>query len=84
MMTINGQQITVGGDVIIAYNGQTVKSSDDLIAFLAIQGSGTDCDSNCVTQWYTNSGTGYSGGPSQFVNVNISAFCSVAPDHVNG
>ena len=37
--TINGQQLTVGGDVIIAYNGQTVKSSDDLITFLARSGS---------------------------------------------
>ena len=37
--TDNGQQLTVGGDVIIAYNGQTVKSSDDLIALLADTGS---------------------------------------------
>jgi 2-alkenal reductase len=34
-ITINGSQIYVGGDVIIAYNGQTVKSTDDLITFLA-------------------------------------------------
>ena len=32
--TINGQDVTVGGDVIIAFNDQTVKSSDDLITFL--------------------------------------------------
>ena len=38
-VTVNGQQITVGGDVIIAYNDQTVKSSDDLITFLARSGS---------------------------------------------
>jgi 2-alkenal reductase len=38
-VTINGQQLLVGGDVIIAYNGQTVKSSDDLITFLADTGS---------------------------------------------
>jgi S1-C subfamily serine protease len=38
-VTINGQQVNVGGDVIIAYNGQTVKSSDDLITFLARSGS---------------------------------------------
>jgi 2-alkenal reductase len=37
-VTINGQQILVGGDVVIAYNGQTVKSSDDLITFLARSG----------------------------------------------
>lgn len=35
----NGQQTFVGGDVIIAYDGQTVKSSDDLITFLARYGS---------------------------------------------
>ena len=38
-VTINGQQLSVGGDVIIAYNGQTVNSSDDLIGFLALSGS---------------------------------------------
>jgi S1-C subfamily serine protease len=38
-VTINGQQLLVGGDVIIAYNGQIVKSSDDLITFLANSGS---------------------------------------------
>ena len=32
--TINGQAATVGGDVIIAFNGQKVKSMDDLIAQL--------------------------------------------------
>jgi 2-alkenal reductase len=37
-VTINGQNILVGGDVIIAYNGQAVKSSDDLITFLARSG----------------------------------------------
>ena len=37
--TINGQAVSVGGDVITAYNGQTVKSSDDLITFLARSGS---------------------------------------------
>jgi S1-C subfamily serine protease len=36
--TDNGQQITIGGDVITAYNGQTVKSSDDLITFMARSG----------------------------------------------
>lgn len=35
----SGQQVTIGGDVIVAYNGQTVKSSDDLITFLANSGS---------------------------------------------
>ncbi|MFC2044668.1 S1C family serine protease [Chloroflexota bacterium] len=38
-VTINGQQIPVGGDVIVAYNGQVVKSSDDLVTFLARSGS---------------------------------------------
>lgn len=37
--TIAGTQVNVGGDVITAYNGQTVKSSDDLITFLARSGS---------------------------------------------
>jgi S1-C subfamily serine protease len=38
-VTVNGQQFSVGGDVIIAYNSQTVKISDDLITFLARSGS---------------------------------------------
>jgi len=38
-LTINGQQIFVGGDVVIAYNGQAVKSSDDLITLLARSGA---------------------------------------------
>jgi S1-C subfamily serine protease len=37
--TINGQQVGIGGDVITAYNGQTVKTSDDLIALLARSGA---------------------------------------------
>ncbi|MFA5308487.1 MAG: trypsin-like peptidase domain-containing protein [Dehalococcoidales bacterium] len=41
-VTINGQEIEVGGDVIIAYNGQTVKSSDDLITLLARTGTAGD------------------------------------------
>jgi S1-C subfamily serine protease len=32
--TINGVEVMIGGDVIIGFNGQTVKSSDDLITFL--------------------------------------------------
>ncbi len=36
--TINGLQVNIGGDVITAINGQTVKSSDDLITFLARSG----------------------------------------------
>jgi S1-C subfamily serine protease len=32
--TINGQQSSVGGDVIVAINGQAIKSMDDLIAYL--------------------------------------------------
>jgi 2-alkenal reductase len=38
-LTINGQQIFVGGDVVVAYNGQAVKSSDDLVTLLARLGS---------------------------------------------
>jgi 2-alkenal reductase len=41
-LTINSQQISIGGDVIIAYNGQAVKSSDDLITFLARSGTAGD------------------------------------------
>jgi len=36
--TINGQSANIGGDIITAYNGQIVKSSDDLITFLARSG----------------------------------------------
>jgi len=36
--TDNGAQIAIGGDVIIAFNGQAIKSSDDLITYLADQG----------------------------------------------
>jgi serine protease Do len=36
--TINGQQVPVGGDVIVAINGQTVKQFDDLVAWLASNG----------------------------------------------
>ncbi len=38
-VTINGQQGLVGGDVIIGYNSQVVKSADDLITLLARSGS---------------------------------------------
>jgi serine protease Do len=38
-VTINSQQVSVGGDVIIAYNSQVVKSSDDVVTFLARSGS---------------------------------------------
>ena len=38
-VTINGQTVLVGGDVIIAYNDQVVKSSDDLITFLGRSGT---------------------------------------------
>ncbi len=37
--TDNGAQITIGGDVIIAYNGQPVNSSDDLFSFVLNSGS---------------------------------------------
>jgi S1-C subfamily serine protease len=33
-VTIDGSQVNVGGDVIIAINGQSIKSMDDLIAYL--------------------------------------------------
>ncbi len=35
-VTINGQQGTVGGDVITAIDGQTINSMSDIIAYLAI------------------------------------------------
>jgi len=38
-VTDQGQQVAVGGDIITAFNGQTVKSSDDLVTFLANEGS---------------------------------------------
>jgi 2-alkenal reductase len=38
-VTINGQKVTIGGDVIVGYNGQPIKSSDDLITYLARSGS---------------------------------------------
>ena len=38
-ITVDGQQIPVGGDVITAVNGQSVKSKEDLIAYLAEQTS---------------------------------------------
>jgi S1-C subfamily serine protease len=38
-VTINGSSISVGGDVITAFEGQTVKNSDDLITFLSESGS---------------------------------------------
>lgn len=37
-ITLQGQDIQIGGDVIIAYKGQAVKTSDDLIALLARTG----------------------------------------------
>jgi serine protease Do len=38
-VTINGRTVAVGGDIILAYNDQTIKSSDDLITVLARSGS---------------------------------------------
>ncbi len=37
-VTVDGIQTQVGGDVITAYNGQPVKTFDDLVAFLARTG----------------------------------------------
>lgn len=37
--TIGGVSTTIGGDIVIAVAGQSVKSSDDLIAILALSGS---------------------------------------------
>jgi S1-C subfamily serine protease len=34
-VTISGQTLSLGGDLVVAYNGKTVKSSDDLVTFLA-------------------------------------------------
>jgi serine protease Do len=38
-VTINGQQISIGGDVIVSFGSQVVKSSDDLVAYLSESGS---------------------------------------------
>ena len=38
-VSINGQTLLVGGDVIVAYNDQVVNSSDDLITILARYGN---------------------------------------------
>ena len=38
-VTINGQPMRVGGDVIVGIDSQTVKSFDDLIAYLALSTS---------------------------------------------
>ncbi|MBI2957397.1 MAG: PDZ domain-containing protein, partial [Chloroflexi bacterium] len=38
-VTINGQPVSVGGDIIVAMDGQAVRSSNDLIAILALSGS---------------------------------------------
>jgi S1-C subfamily serine protease len=38
-VTINGRSFSVGGDLVIAYEGQVIKSSDDLITVLARSGS---------------------------------------------
>jgi S1-C subfamily serine protease len=35
----NGQEATVGGDLIIGFNGQTVSSADELIADVANEGA---------------------------------------------
>jgi 2-alkenal reductase len=34
-VTINGEQVQVGGDVIVAVNGQPVKTFDDVVTYLA-------------------------------------------------
>ena len=36
-ITVDGQQVPVGGDIITAINGQPVKNQEDLIAYLAEQ-----------------------------------------------
>jgi S1-C subfamily serine protease len=36
--TISGQSVNVGGDIITAYNGQAIKTSDDIITDLAMSG----------------------------------------------
>jgi 2-alkenal reductase len=38
-LTINGEQIFIGGDVVVAYNGQAVKSSNDLVTLIARSGA---------------------------------------------
>ena len=38
-VTLNGEEVNIGGDIILAFNGQTVKSTDDLITYLERSGS---------------------------------------------
>ena len=38
-VTINGQPVEVGGDVIIAFSSLTARSSDDLVTYLSEYGS---------------------------------------------
>ncbi len=61
--TIAGQQVPIGGDVITAVNGQAIKSSDDLIAYLA--------DSTNVGQKVTL--TILRNGASQPIDVTLGA-----------
>jgi serine protease Do len=39
--TVNGRQLTAGGDIVIAINSQPVKSSDDLVTFLSRNSAGS-------------------------------------------
>ena len=39
-MTVQGQQFTVGGDVIVKVDGTQIKTADDLIAFLGTKKPG--------------------------------------------
>jgi S1-C subfamily serine protease len=36
-MTVNGRRVEVGGDVVIAINGQPINSFDDLLIYIALQ-----------------------------------------------
>ncbi len=61
--TINGTRVQVGGDVIVAMNGQPIKTFDDIVAFLA--------RSTQVGQTVTL--TILRGGKQQDVQVTLSA-----------
>ena len=39
-VTVQGEQFTVGGDVIVKADGKTITSADDLIAFLGTKKPG--------------------------------------------
>lgn len=41
-ITVNGREIEIGGDVIIAVNGKAIRSFDDLLIFVSLEGNPGD------------------------------------------